>query len=69
MYEDGDAELLHERIREMVEQRTRQASDGNPFTTVAKKLTREELSNQAVNGSKKSSTLDFKDFKKIILDF
>ena len=69
MYEDGDAEILNERIREMLEQRSRQASDDNPFLTTSKKMTREELSTQAKTGSKTSATLDFKDFKKIILDF
>ena len=70
MYEAGDAEVLQERIGELIDQRTRQTDQDNPFeSTASKKLTREEMMNQAKTGSKRNAALDYKDFKKIILDF
>lgn len=68
MYEDGDTEILHGRIKDMLSTKARQNSD-DPFMNTAKKLTREELNSKAVSGTKQSSLLNYKDFSKIILDF
>ena len=67
MYEEHDAQILQERIRDLVEMRSRQ--NANQQQPNAKKMTRQELSNQLVNGSKQSSKLLYSDFRKIILDF
>lgn len=67
MYEQHDALVLHERIRELIGLRSRQTDETNAPS--AKKMTRQELNNQLLNGSKQQSKLRYEDFKKIILDF
>ena len=67
MYEEHDVIYLQEQIRDLIALRTRQQAD--QMAQSNKKMTREELNNQMVNGSKQSSKLQFTDFKKIILDF
>ena len=51
MYEDGDADTLHDRIRDLLSQRSRQGAD-DPLMNTTKKLTREELNSQTITGSK-----------------
>ena len=51
MYEEGDADNLQERIRDLLSQRSRQGSD-DPLMNTTKKLTREELNSQVISGTK-----------------
>ena len=67
MYEEHDAMVLQERIRELIALRSRQNPD--QFSQTAKKMTREEINNKANSGAKQSSKLQYGDFRKIILDF
>ena len=67
MYEEHDAIVLQDRIRELVALRSRQ--NEAQFSQTAKKMTREELSNNKNSGAKASSKLQYCDFRKIILDF
>lgn len=48
--------------------RSRQGND-DAIGMSAKKMTREELNSQLLNGNKQSSKLMYSDFRKIILDF
>ena len=49
MYEEGDAEVLQEKIRDLILQKSRAAGDENRFmNTSQKKLTREQLNSQVV---------------------
>ena len=68
MYEERDAQILQERIRDLIETRSRNQPDHLNAQSV-KKMTREELNNQVVSGARQSSKLQYTDFKKIILDF
>ena len=68
MYEERDAQILQERIRDLIETRSRNQPD-QLNAQQAKKMTREELNNQVVTGARQSSKLQYTDFKKIILDF
>jgi len=68
MYEEHDAVVLQERIRELIAMRSRQNQEGQ-FSQTGKRLTREELNNKANSGAKASSKLQYGDFRKIILDF
>lgn len=68
MYEEQDAQILQDRIRDLVAHRSRQNPDQFSSST-AKKMTRAELSNTQINGTKQSSKLQYADFRKIILDF
>ena len=68
MYEERDAQILQERIRDLIETRSRNQPD-QLNAQQAKKMTREELNNQVVTGARQSSKLQYSDFKKIILDF
>ena len=68
MYEEHDAIVLQDRIRELVGLRSRQ--NEVQFSQTAKnKMTREELTNNKNSGAKASSKLQYCDFRKIILDF
>ena len=50
MYEERDSQILQERIRDLIALRSRQNSEAMGQTQ--KKMTREELNNQMVNGNK-----------------
>lgn len=53
MYEDGDQEILQDRIRDVLAQKSRLSQDEpDPFMNTAKKLTREQLNSRVVDGSK-----------------
>ena len=67
MYEERDAMILQERIRDLVALRTHHNTDLTGQSQ--KKMTREELNNKMISGNKQSSKLLYNDFKKIILDF
>ena len=67
MYEEHDAIVLQERIRELIALRSHQNPD--QFSSSAKKMTREEINNKANSGARLSSKLQYGDFRKIILDF
>ena len=68
MYEEHDAQAIHEKIREIIESR-RGAVSGDTHTASKHKLSREEITSQAITGSKRSSQLMYFDFQKVILDF
>lgn len=70
MYEEHDAQILQERLRDMVSNRTRhQPIEQPPSTPSQKKMTRQQLKDQVTNGSSQTNKLLYSDFKKVILDF
>ena len=69
MYEVNDAQILQERLREMVAVRTRNEPAEQAVTPSQKKMTRQQLKDQMINGSSQTNKLLWTDFKKVILDF
>ena len=69
MYEERDAQILHDRIKEVVGMRSRTAGVDGPAVNAQRKLTRVEMSKEVENGNRKHSQLLYADFKKVILDF
>lgn len=68
-YAEQDAVIIEDIIREQLESKSKQSLDESPSQASLKKMTRQELNQQMLSGSKESSKLLFNDFKKIILDF
>jgi len=60
--------MIEELIRDHMAQKSRLSSDDSPSLAGSKKMTRSELSEKMLTGSKESSKLTYVDFKKIILD-
>ena len=67
-YEAQDALMIEERIRDYQAQKQRQSVDSSPSLFQSRKMSRQELNQQAIDGSKQNSKLLYSDFKKIILD-
>ena len=67
-YEAQDAQMIEERIRDYQAQKQRQSADSSPSLFQSRKMSRQELNQQAIDGSKQNSKLLYSDFKKIILD-
>ena len=67
MYDDSDADALVQRIADNIASKRERSQDA--FSTAQKKLSRDEMVNQNIAGSKISSLLVYADFQKIILDF
>lgn len=60
--------MIEERIRDFLAKKPSPSADDSPLLAVTKKMTRQELSQQMISGSKQSSKLMYTEFRKIILD-
>ena len=67
MYDDQDADVLVQKIADNIASKRDQGQDN--FSTNQKKVSREEILNKNIAGSKLSTLLVYADFQKIILDF